>query len=48
MLVVITIIGLIMALVGPRVLELLERVEGQDGENPDRELFVGARPILSR
>ena len=46
-LVVITIIGLIMALVGPRVLNYLGEVQGQGREDPDRELFQRARSLLS-
>ena len=48
MLVVITIIGLIMALVGPRVLNYLSEFEGQGGANSNRELVVGARSVLPR
>ena len=35
MLVVITIIGLVMALVGPRVLSSLQRFESEDRKDPD-------------
>ncbi len=47
-LVVITIIGMIMALVGPRVLRLSRRVQGEGGEDPDRKLLQRARSLLSR
>ena len=48
MLVVITIIALIMGIVGPRVLNYLDRVEGQGRQDPDRKLRQRARSVLSR
>ena len=47
MLVVITIIGLIMALVGPRVLNYLSESKVKTARNSNRKLLVGARSILS-
>ena len=46
MLVVITIIGLIMGLIGPRVLNYLERVQGQGGQDPDAELLRSALDLF--
>ena len=48
MLVVIAIIGLIMGLVGPRVLNYLGDSKVEGGQTPDRELLKLARPVLSR
>ncbi len=48
MLVVIAIIGLIMGLIGPRVLNYLSEIQGQDGAHSAAELFQRARPVLSR
>ena len=48
MLVVITIIGLIMGLVGPRVLNYLTESKVKAAQDPDRELRQRARPVLSR
>lgn len=48
MLVVITIIGLIMGLVGPRVLNYLSESKGQGRDHSDRKFRRRARSLLSR
>ncbi len=48
MLVVLAIIGMIVGLVGPRVLNYLSEFEGQDRADPDGEHRQRARPVLSR
>ena len=47
MLVVVTIIGLIMALVGPRVLNYLGKSKVKTAKISDRQLFERPRSILS-
>ncbi len=48
MLVVLTIISLILGLVGPRVLAYLGDSRVKTARAPDRELRLGARPVLHR
>ena len=48
MLVVITIIGLIMGLIGPRVLNYLSEFESQGREDSAAEFRQRARPVLPR
>ena len=48
MLVVITIIGLIMGLIGPRVLNYLSESKVKAAQDPAAELRQRARPVLSR
>ena len=48
MLVVITIIGLIIGARRPARAQLSQRIQGEGGEDPDRELLGRPRPLLSR